>query len=488
MDKISKLSTVTRKVFTVENRMIAIYERIRMLFSFFLTHSTQDITVELSKYLGVSDMKSLAQVSKQGQIHTEKAFINRAREWGLEGIYPTKEMEYQKAVAYLKCFFNLIDTFSSEYMKGAPSFQHLSVEKKLQAMKEFSLGETDKFLSIKELYLPIYKDIRKIFYDKVPSSKKEMSENSTNLYGNMAARLAIQYKDFNIIEMLIRCDVDLKVDNGLLSLAAYYKNNKAMSLLIQNRGDPNIPDKRGLFSLNYAVLIGDVKIMESVLRSGAKVNEPDLKHNTPLVYACCGYKVESSIINPEVVELLLQNGADPHILNKRGVSPLHYASRTGNAEVVNLLLKHDAKVDLKTLALNTPLAYACGSNVDASYTPNPKVVELLLQGGADPNIPTADGWSPLHCAVESGDVKIVELLLKYNANVNYLAQGHTTALAYACYGTKHKPNLKVVELLLQSGADPYIATENGETPLSLALDNNEDVIAKLLKKSMENCS
>jgi len=46
-------------------------------------------------------------------------------------------------------------------------------------------------------------------------------------------------------------------------------------------------------------------------------------------------------------------------------------------------------------------------------------VELLLKKGAHPDFKTMDGLTPLSCAVESGSVGIIQLLLAKNVAVDY---------------------------------------------------------------------
>jgi ankyrin repeat protein len=50
----------------------------------------------------------------------------------------------------------------------------------------------------------------------------------------------------------------------------------------------------------------------------------------------------------EIVELLLEAGADPNARQERGFVPLHDAAANGNVGLVDLLLKHGARPDAKT--------------------------------------------------------------------------------------------------------------------------------------------
>ena len=196
--------------------------------------------------------------------------------------------------------------------------------------------------------------------------------------------------------------------------------------------------------LHQASEDGNLKELRSILSSGmADVNCIGGRDDaTPLHYA-------STKGHREVVKLLLDRGADPNKhdnVKKKGWTPLHESADEGHKDVVRLLL--DAGAEPNKAALRgwwTPLSFAaCKGHRD--------VVELLLHGGAEPNqAGMMAGWTPLHDASFFG---------------------HTA----------------VVQLLLINGADQNIATEDGITPLSVALFNDHVSIVDILqggKKSGE---
>ena len=114
---------------------------------------------------------------------------------------------------------------------------------------------------------------------------------------------------------------------------------------------------------------------------------------------------------------------DPHGLDRdrdgvacealrHGATPLHSAAANSTAEVVELLLQHGADVHSKDdWEGATPLHWA------AEY-PTAEVVELLLQYGADVNAANNDGETPLHRAAEFSTAEVVELLLQHGADAN----------------------------------------------------------------------
>ena len=156
-----------------------------------------------------------------------------------------------------------------------------------------------------------------------------------------------------------------------------------------------------------------------------------------------------------VVELLLKAGANVHAWDDES---LRWASENGHATVVELLLKSGANVHaLDDRALRW-----------ASQHGHATVVELLLQAGA--NVHACDDES-LRWASENGHATVVELLLKSGANVS---AWDDEALRYA----SENGHLAVVELLLQAGANVRASDDEA---LRLASENGHAAVVKLLR-------
>ena len=103
----------------------------------------------------------------------------------------------------------------------------------------------------------------------------------------------------------------------------------------------------------------------------------------------------------------------------------------------------------------------------------------LLKSGADPNIKTNDGWTPLMIAMFKGfDDIIVNLLIQYNVNVDLQNKNGATALYIACENNA----IHGATALLKGGADPNIKKGNGwtVTPLMIATAKGFGDIVNLL--------
>ncbi|OTF69176.1 Fem-1-like protein, partial [Euroglyphus maynei] len=119
------------------------------------------------------------------------------------------------------------------------------------------------------------------------------------------------------------------------------------------------------------------------------------------------------------MSLLLKYGADPNTISSTGSTPIRLccgicseSSQDRNIELLELLLKHKADVNKPNKFRNTPLMLA-------AYNGQEKIVQFLLDNGADPNRAAYCGGTPLHFAVELEEeeepITIIEMLLQHGA-------------------------------------------------------------------------
>jgi ankyrin repeat protein len=156
-------------------------------------------------------------------------------------------------------------------------------------------------------------------------------------------------------------------------------------------------------------------------------------------------------------------GGDPGLLeasNGVGCTPLLLASACGHVGVVRWLLDKGAAIDQPTAHGQTALWYSCLGG----RTPT---VRLLLERGADPAIASHGGWTPLINASDRGHLGVVRVLLgrtSAKATINHRDDEGHTALWHACYWGRGE----VARALLESGANPTIAKNDGTTPTVIA--------------------
>jgi ankyrin repeat protein len=199
--------------------------------------------------------------------------------------------------------------------------------------------------------------------------------------------------------------------------------------LIDAGGKVNQPQGRDASPFGIICQSDDVSVLRHMIQRGADVNA-DVNIDQfgcakPLHFAC-GHSQ-----NPEIVQELLNNRANPNARGFFGQTPLHMAAsahpkkaRDGHTAdrtpIIDLLLQHGAKIDMEDKWEHTPLLSLI------AHSPDAKVAERLIDKGANlKHVSRADG-SPLHMAAERGLHEIVDLLIRKGAPLLLKnAQGRT---------------------------------------------------------------
>ena len=149
-----------------------------------------------------------------------------------------------------------------------------------------------------------------------------------------------------------------------------------------------------------------------------------------------------------------------------GNSPLHWAAFNPNPAVISLLLDRGADIHAQDkLAAMTPLHWV------AQHNENPDVAALLLDRGADVNARSRYGRTPLHWAAATNqNPDVVALLLDRGADIHARDKYERTPLHEAA-GTSDTPEM--ILLLLRRGADAGAKDDRGETALDLLEHNRK---------------
>jgi ankyrin repeat protein len=112
--------------------------------------------------------------------------------------------------------------------------------------------------------------------------------------------------------------------------------------------------------LSFAVGLDNVPIARRLLEHGA-----DLAHGDKLDHRSCS--ALHAARSGEMVQLLLDNHADPELVVDNGYTPLHYYAARDNIEAMRGVLRNGVEVDPILGALSfTPLHYAVRHNADSA--------------------------------------------------------------------------------------------------------------------------
>ncbi|CAH0024945.1 unnamed protein product [Clonostachys rhizophaga] len=294
--------------------------------------------------------------------------------------------------------------------------------------------------------------------------KKQVSGPSEPLY--YALRLRLHEFASKLVLSRSSCGGYENKGRSALHLACLTGNRKVATALIG--GAASLVNSRGLGGrtvLLNAVLSYDGEMVQMLLEMGADVSIPDDEGWVPLaIAALVGYD--------EILSLLLDRGADlanstVNLGKERRL--LSLAAQGGYLEIVGILLHRGADISAVDEDGWTPLGWA------ASYG-NFEIVRLLLEKGADVSVACERGMTPIHIAALKGHIEVVYLLLEGGADHSITDNEGCTPL----YRAAQFGHLEIVCLFLDRGADHSAKSYRGASPLSHAASNNHVEVVRLL--------
>lgn len=176
----------------------------------------------------------------------------------------------------------------------------------------------------------------------------------------------------------------------------------------------------------------------------------------------------------EHVKWFLRGGMDPNIRDRNGRPLVTTAVNGESTEVLELLIKHQADLEMKDSKGRTPLYHGASGSVE--------MVRLLTEHGADVEAEQQYGYTPLINASSRGLVDVVKALLEAGATVDHADDAGGTPLIYA----SERGHTEVVRILLENGADPNAHKTNNNTALTLSTWNGHlDVVKRLIENGAD---
>jgi ankyrin repeat protein len=270
---------------------------------------------------------------------------------------------------------------------------------------------------------------------------------------------------------------------GPLHAATHRNHPQVVQRLLQHPEvaaavDP--PSMRGITPLYLACDKGYSEVAGLLVAAGANMHRPAMNGWTP-------FHVAISRKHKELVQQLLVAGGDPGAAGGNGLNDLHAAAAAGNVPTLKARLAAIAAGQGTPMGVNdqaqgmTALHWA----VERRHL---GCVKVLLAAGADPNTlfgegavtdnnKSISGASILHRAVQRGFTAAVSRLAT-PANLSHVWNGQTPLQLAVATGTKG--SVAVARALLAVGARPWVADQNGVTPVTMALTSNNEAVKALL--------
>ncbi|XP_023861046.1 dynein axonemal heavy chain 12 isoform X1 [Salvelinus sp. IW2-2015] len=240
------------------------------------------------------------------------------------------------------------------------------------------------------------------------------------------------------------------------------------TFLLQNGCCPDLQNDDEESPLVAAIVNDQYDCASLLLRCNAKVDQTGDLERTALH--------EASLLGLDnFVNLLLQSGANPNARDVDKLTPLALAAETGHLNVVEVLLQKGASVQSQTEGSVLFEAVASG---------NPDIISLLLDYGADPDMPNHSGHLPIHRAAYHGHLLVLERLISAT-NMEAVKKSGMSPLHSAAAGG----HTQCLEVLLNAGYDPNFMLhprvrnkydDERRSALYFAVSNNDVQSTRLL--------
>jgi ankyrin repeat protein len=240
-----------------------------------------------------------------------------------------------------------------------------------------------------------------------------------------------------------------------LVYAARVGSIEAARTLLEAGADVNQLTRYGWSPLLAATQNRNYQLGKFLIEHGADVNIANKGGWTPLYLATDNRNIEGGDYPTPVpdmdglayIKLLLDRGADPNArlrestetrtvftnqwLDEEGATAFLRASQSGDVELMRLLLEHGADPHINTKLGVTPLAAAAGigwvEGITHEWSTEQTVeaVEMLLKLGIDPNYQADTGRVALHGAAHKGATEVVRVLVAAGARMDIRDFGNT---------------------------------------------------------------
>jgi ankyrin repeat protein len=335
-----------------------------------------------------------------------------------------------------------------------------------------------------------------------------------------------EFKD-NILHSAVRIQCTLVAETALIlgaSIRACLGNRTALTLAAEKGDYPMVQllatrateilgnengNGKGPIEINYmneedgdrwtalhvASWNGHADIVELLLDKGADITVRHIGALTALHRAAWNGRLE-------VIRVLVEKGADVSIRDNTGRTALHWATENGHRSAAELLVEKGSEVIQLSYNEFTALRKAAEKgyeaveciphgemrtdrlNVSSKWAPlhwaaengHKKLVQLLIEKGFQLDSIDSDGWTALQRAARNGHKGVVRQLLEKGADVDTKHSDEWTALHKAAENG-HK---KVVRLLIENGADPAAKYSSGWTSIHKAAWNGHKRVVQLL--------
>ncbi|MBN8827520.1 MAG: ankyrin repeat domain-containing protein [Sphingobacteriia bacterium] len=235
-----------------------------------------------------------------------------------------------------------------------------------------------------------------------------------------------------------------------------------------------------LNKLNVALRNSQPELVDDLLRelsnSPSELNRSDQIGFTPIHYAI-QHDLNGS--NEKVIKQLIEiYKVDINLQTIDGETPLQIAIRNGNFNIIISLINNGAKIINEHIY--SAIEYESNSSLE--------ILKLLLKHHSiDLNNPNYNRETPLHIAIRTGNIKVINYLLDENIKINISCKNRTELQAIIAHCSPKLPNeekFKLIKRLIYKKADVNAKDPEGNTVLHILAISGDYSFLNLLLLNM----
>ena len=299
---------------------------------------------------------------------------------------------------------------------------------------------------------------------------------------------AIESNYYNIIEKMVEhandnigiAITDIRDIKGNIPLhyGILTKNFNVVKLLLDAKSNPHTVDIEGYNAMHLAARVGSIEIFTEITKYMTQINSKTKRGETSL-HISINYQYL------QISRFLLDNSADPNIVdNENEFTPLHYAVGWDNYDIVELLLQKGADMSIQDIYGNVPLIYCVKEEHNASFN--------VMMKYAENNKNSFNLWNIY------GKIVLHEVLETYDDTKQYYLDSlieHSNLLIQDSYGNSCFYYLvlydiweKYIEILKKKKLNIFAKNSDNQSVLDMLYsdDMNNDKYNKLIDTVVES--